>query len=303
MKMKMAKNQLKLVCTIIFLSVFFLSATSFAFPESEWGSITRKTIESRANTMMSKKWSPKSTIKNFGYRSVYHTFSKGNTYTGVAYSQNNPQESWGEFYELVKNTKGGTTGYGNDCSGFASIAWKLPKRYTTWTFENDATNKGGYVHSLGAVGSGSNAGLQSGDALNKSKSHIVLFKKRTSGGIITMEQTPWNAKSRTWSWAQLSKYRPIRRNKIIASSSSTTSNIIGTVKTKSGNLNVRSGPGTKYKVVGSLKKGAKVTIQCRVTGKKITGNGKTSTQWYRIGNSKYVSEVYMSASKSVPTCK
>ena len=63
------------------------------------------------------------------------------------------------------------------------------------------------------------------------------------------------------------------------------------------------GPNGYYKVVDSLRKGAEVTIQCQVTGMKVTGNGKTSTQWYRIGDSKYVTSVYMSASRSVPTCK
>ena len=38
------------------------------------------------------------------------------------------QQNWAEFSNSVSNTSGGTVGYGNDCSGFTSICWKLPTR-------------------------------------------------------------------------------------------------------------------------------------------------------------------------------
>lgn len=57
------------------------------------------------------------------------------------------------------------------------------------------------------------------------------------------------------------------------------------VATQSQNLNVRSGPGTNYKVVRSLKKGSKVTVTA------------TSGSWSEIGNNEWVSTSYLSATK------
>ena len=58
----------------------------------------------------------------------------------------------------------------------------------------------------------------------------------------------------------------------------------GTVKISSGTLNMRSGPGTSYKVIKSLKKGAKVTIAA------------TKGSWYKVkhgSTSGYVSKKYI----------
>lgn len=56
------------------------------------------------------------------------------------------------------------------------------------------------------------------------------------------------------------------------------------VATQSKSLNVRSGPGTNYKVVTSLKKGSKVTVIA------------TSGSWSKIGTDRWVSTAYLSAS-------
>jgi len=99
----------------------------------------------------------------------YYLSASGHTGWCAAYSDSSDY--------LVLNK----TGYGNDCSGFASICWRLPSRYTTWTFEHDASNSGGYVDSLGAAGSGQTAGLIRGDALNDDYNHIVLFNRDLGG--------------------------------------------------------------------------------------------------------------------------
>lgn len=57
------------------------------------------------------------------------------------------------------------------------------------------------------------------------------------------------------------------------------------VATQSQSLNVRSGPGTNYKVVRSLKKGSKVDVIA------------TSGSWSQIGNDEWVSTAYLSAAK------
>lgn len=61
------------------------------------------------------------------------------------------------------------------------------------------------------------------------------------------------------------------------------------VATQSQPLNVRSGPGTNYKVVRSLKKGSKVTVTA------------TSGSWSKIGTDEWVSTAYLSATKVTGT--
>lgn len=71
-----------------------------------------------------------------------------------------------------------------------------------------------------------------------------------------------------------------------STSTSTTAKVNYTryVATQSANLNIRSGPGTNYRIVGSLKKGTKVTVTA------------TSGSWSQIGSGKWVSTSYLSAS-------
>lgn len=57
------------------------------------------------------------------------------------------------------------------------------------------------------------------------------------------------------------------------------------VATQSQPLNVRSGPGTNYRVVRSLKKGSMVTVTA------------TSGSWSKIGKNEWVSTAYLSAAK------
>lgn len=57
------------------------------------------------------------------------------------------------------------------------------------------------------------------------------------------------------------------------------------VATQNQSLNVRSGPGTNYKVVRSLEKGSKVDVIA------------TSGSWSQIGNDEWVSTAYLSAAK------
>ncbi len=191
------------------IALLILPCAALAWSGDTWGYITRATIQSNADLMIDSTWVPKNTFTNFEYGSTYLTYTKGVTYTGVAYSQNNPQENWSEFSNDVTNTSGGSVGYGNDCSGFVSICWKLPAREVTSTFESEL---GTYWISLGDIGSAATAPLLVGDALNSSSvGHIVMFLDYESGGIRTMEQTPNNAQRKVRSYSDLAEYRPIRR--------------------------------------------------------------------------------------------
>lgn len=67
----------------------------------------------------------------------------------------------------------------------------------------------------------------------------------------------------------------------------------GIVGTPSSSLNVRSGPGTSYAVVGSVADGATVSIYCQAVGTTVTGTYGTSNIWNRIGTNRYVSDAYV----------
>ncbi|OKI49599.1 N-acetylmuramoyl-L-alanine amidase [Micromonospora sp. CB01531] len=68
----------------------------------------------------------------------------------------------------------------------------------------------------------------------------------------------------------------------------------GTVNTGGGGtLNVRSGPGTSYAIVGSVANGASVSIYCQTTGTTVTGTYGTSNIWNRIGTNRYIADAYV----------
>lgn len=85
------------------------------------------------------------------------------------------------------------------------------------------------------------------------------------------------------------------------------SSVTGVVHTDSGaSVNVRSGPGTSYSIVGSVADGTTVTIQCQVRGETVTGKYGTSNLWDKIGNGKYISDTYVytgSDGQVAPTCQ
>ncbi|TCP58011.1 SH3 domain-containing protein [Tumebacillus sp. BK434] len=67
----------------------------------------------------------------------------------------------------------------------------------------------------------------------------------------------------------------------------------GTVNTNGANVNVRSGPGTSYSIVGSVADGAQVRIYCQTYGTTVTGTYGTSNIWNRIGTGQYISDTYV----------
>ncbi len=200
---------------LVGIALLILPCAALAWSGDTWGNITRATIKANADLMIDSTWVPKNTFTNWQYGSSYQVYTKGVTYTGVAYSQSNPQDNWSEFRNYVTNTSGGSVNYGNDCSGFASICWKLPSREVTAWFESKLGGTAKWF-SLGDIGTAATAPLVMGDALNSSSvGHIVLFLNRESTGVRTMEQTPDNAQRKVRSYSNLAEYRPIRRMQIL----------------------------------------------------------------------------------------
>jgi uncharacterized protein YraI len=59
------------------------------------------------------------------------------------------------------------------------------------------------------------------------------------------------------------------------------------------NVNVRSGPGTQYRVVRRLPLNARVTINCQKPGQTVTGPYGTTKIWDNIGVGEYISDSYV----------
>jgi surface antigen len=67
----------------------------------------------------------------------------------------------------------------------------------------------------------------------------------------------------------------------------------GTIRTSAASLTVRSGPGTGYAKVATLKKGTKVNITCQTYGTTVKGTYGTSNIWDKVGTGRYVSDAYV----------
>ncbi|MGW3632342.1 peptidase [Streptomyces sp. NPDC005122] len=58
-------------------------------------------------------------------------------------------------------------------------------------------------------------------------------------------------------------------------------------------MNVRSGPGTGYRVVRVLPQGSHVPIFCQTPGESVSGPYGTTSIWDNISNGEYVSDAYV----------
>lgn len=199
-----------------------------------WRPLSRQEIVERSLEMIESRWSPNKICQgwNSGISPAY--FYPNTSYYGLLYTQHNSyqngkgaraQNNWTEFsYGITRlpyDHYGYWSGnrwynyYGHDCSGFVSICWVLPSRYTTRLFHSDANGTQSYCYPLGPVGSAVSTHLLPGDALNEEGSHIILFdRKLENNKVESLEQTPNNARKRAWFYSSLSTYQPIRRKEI-----------------------------------------------------------------------------------------
>jgi surface antigen len=99
----------------------------------------------------------------------------------------------------------------------------------------------------------------------------------------------------------LTKQKPVRMAlagaiglAVVAGGAAVANAATGTVHTSAGaTLTVRSGPGTGYQVVGSVKRGTTVNIVCQAYGSSVTGRYGTTRIWDKIGNGRFVSDAYV----------
>ncbi|MFV5996489.1 SH3 domain-containing protein [Streptomyces sp. NPDC056231] len=81
--------------------------------------------------------------------------------------------------------------------------------------------------------------------------------------------------------------------------SSRTAAVKGRLVTHRLPLNVRSGPGTNYRVIGKARHGSTVTLACKKRGINVLGNNR----WYKLADHKgYVSAHYVRNRGTVPWC-
>ncbi|MEU6511570.1 MULTISPECIES: SH3 domain-containing protein [unclassified Streptomyces] len=73
----------------------------------------------------------------------------------------------------------------------------------------------------------------------------------------------------------------------------------GRVTTRHARLNVRSGPGTGYRVIGHRHTGRYLHLTCKTRGSWVAGN----RVWYRLAHHRgYVSARYVRIDRALPWC-
>ena len=186
------------------LFIFMPVASTTAAPSAAPAVESRDTILATAEQTVYGQWvSPVTvTIDQLTWPIRWGTFIAGRMYTGMAYTQQNPQEDWPTFSANMRNHVG-TPGVdlGSDCSGFASIVWQVP-RQNTWTFLGS-----GYVYRIQGIDE-----LAPGDGLLIEQQHVAIYKERLESGlVVVLEETDPQAQRSEWSWAYADTYIPIRR--------------------------------------------------------------------------------------------
>jgi flagellum-specific peptidoglycan hydrolase FlgJ len=83
--------------------------------------------------------------------------------------------------------------------------------------------------------------------------------------------------------------------------SSTARYVTGTVKSGDGNVNLRAGASTSAAVAGSVAGGAKIDLTCAVTGTRVDGTVRTTTQWDRTPRGTFISHAFV-YSGTLPVC-
>lgn len=98
--------------------------------------------------------------------------------------------------------------YRQDCSGYVSMAWALPTSMVTWTLPQVSTQLGSFDD------------LQPGDAVNRTSSHVMLFKEWVQPGVSykAYEERDYGQVAGIFTWtvayAKANGYAPYRLNGI-----------------------------------------------------------------------------------------
>ncbi|MBG0567515.1 sporangiospore maturation cell wall hydrolase GsmA [Actinoplanes aureus] len=79
----------------------------------------------------------------------------------------------------------------------------------------------------------------------------------------------------------------------------------GRVRSSDGSVNVRRGPSTQSAGAGRFTNGAALKLVCSTTGTRVSGTVRTSSQWDRLTDGRYISHAYVvsAAVKACPAAK
>jgi len=138
--------------------------------------VKREDVINRAKAMVEVEWTPKYNIKNTDGN---YTFKKGETYIGIPYTMDVYQvSSVSDFEAKIKTSK---EIYGNDCSGFVSIAWGIARQTTLSIFNSLKSGSKLNGHLISQINW---EDLKPGDALlrenGKGEGHIILYDNTDS---------------------------------------------------------------------------------------------------------------------------
>lgn len=186
---------------------------AYQWPAFGYSSTSR--IISRMTEMYSAQWKPSADFVEWRVTGSTGSYYKGTIYYGLPYSQSNPQVSVTGFLgylPAMSGTLNSTSSAGVDCSGSISVAWELPSRHTTSTFDGSSSYFTTVVSPGTLVKNASK--IQIGDAINSSSwGHVVLVASLpVNGKVAVLEATAdqgTNANGAAQRWAVVRNTRSL----------------------------------------------------------------------------------------------
>ena len=74
----------------------------------------------------------------------------------------------------------------------------------------------------------------------------------------------------------------------------------GTIDSSGSSVNIHSGPGTNYSMIGSIAQGTGVSIDCIANGTAVSGPFGTTTLWDEIGSGRWVTDAFVNTGTNNP---
>jgi len=77
--------------------------------------------------------------------------------------------------------------------------------------------------------------------------------------------------------------------------------VAGVVRTDDGAVRLRTGPSRSFPANGAAGSGARLRLVCAASGERVSGTVRTTAQWDRLADGRYVSHAYVAA-PALPRC-